>query len=361
MKFYNPIVLTLLTVITMAGCTPTPTPQIKPIRVSVETIPEINTEKLQNFPAVVHASELTRLSFQLNGEVNQLIATEGMEVKKGDLLAKLDDTLLVLAVSEAKAKVELSKVQAARAKRMVDRGNMPESTYDELIARYEIALAHYHYAQSQLDYVYLRAPFDGIISNVAIERFQATTIGRPIITMHKVDMVEIHVDMPDILVASADQQKVDGQPPTVDVALDAYPNQMFKAEYKEHTTEQNEANRSFTLVLEMPSTQSKPIIQGMPGSISIDLAQIERDSAYYSVVPLHAVVLPDDYSSSSFTSIVWRLNGTQVEPVEVTFGRLVDKSHVEVIGDIKPGDKVITKGLHYLRRGTEVIVAEKEA
>ncbi|REL36303.1 efflux RND transporter periplasmic adaptor subunit [Thalassotalea euphylliae] len=361
MKFYNQIALVLLALVTIAGCTPAPTPQVQPIRVSVETIPEISNEKLQTFPAVVHASELTQLSFQLNGEVNELIATEGMEVKKGELLAKLDDTLLVLAVSEAKAKVELSKVQAARAKQMVDRGNMPESTYDELLARYEIALARYNYAQSQLDYVYLRAPFDGIISDVAIERFQATTVGRPIITMHKLDMVEVRIDMPDILVASADQQKVDGQQHTVDVKLDAYPNQIFKAEYKEHTTEQNEENRSFTLVLEMPSTQAKPVIQGMPGSISLDLAQIERDSAYYSVVPLHAVVLPDSYSSSSFTSIIWRLNGTQVEPVEVTLGRLVDKSHVEVIGDIKPGDKVITKGLHYLRRGTEVIVAEKEA
>ena len=361
MKSLNTLALSLLACGILSACSPPPVAEVSPVRVKAMTIPNIATENRQTFPAIVHASSLTDLSFQLNGEVDQLIATEGMEVKKGDLLAKLDDTQLKLAVSEALARVELSKVQADRAKQMVERGNMPESTFDELHARYEIALAEYHYAQSQLDYVDLRAPFDGIVSGVAIERFQATTIGRPVLTMHKLDMVQVRVDLPDVLVASIDDQKANSQKAAIPVMLDAYPNETFYANYKEHTSEQNAANRSFTLVLEMPSSQDKPILQGMPGSISLDLAQIERDSAYYAVVPLSAVVLPDNYPMENLTQVVWRLKDNTVEPVAVTAGRIVDESHIEVIGDIKPGDQVITQGLHYLRPGLEVLVANQEA
>ena len=352
----------LLILSLLSACTELPSPEVSPIVVDTEVIPEISSQRERTFPAVVHASDLTQLSFQLNGEVKELLVTEGTEVKKGQLLAKLDDTLLKLSAQEKKARVDLSKVQAERAKQMVDQGNMPKSTYDELYARYEIALADYHYAQRQLEYVELKAPFDGIISDVIIERFQATTLGKPVVIMHKLGTVEIRVDLPDALVASVDDAKVDQekeQDPIL-VSIDAYPNDVFYAEYKKHTTEQNDENRSFTLVLEMPSSQAKPILQGMPGSITVDLAKIERDTAYYSVVPLHAVVSLDSNPSSKFTRTVWRLNGDTVEPVEVTVGRIVDTSHIEVIGDIKPGDRVVTKGLQYLKPGLKVNVLDKK-
>ncbi|NTS77242.1 efflux RND transporter periplasmic adaptor subunit [Catenovulum sp. SM1970] len=345
-----------VTCISLVACTPAPTPQVSQVHVAVHQVPEVMSQKVRHFPAVIQASQYTNLSFQLNGELSELIAREGLRVKKGDLLAKLDDTQLKLTVNEKKAKSDLLKVQASRAKQMVDKGNMAKSTYDELAAQYKMALADYAYAKIQLGYVELRAPFDGIIANVAIENYQAASVGQPVVSIHREDQVEITVDLPDSLVSSIDDKKVKPQREEINVRLDAYPDHIFKAKYKEHTAEQSDEDRSFTLVLQMPFDKAKPALQGMPGSVELDLAKIERDQAYYAVVPLEAVTLPDSMPIDSFKRLVWRVVDGKANAVEISMGRVVNISHVEVIGNIKAGDLVVTKGLQYLREGLPVEV-----
>ncbi|MFD2165892.1 efflux RND transporter periplasmic adaptor subunit [Thalassotalea euphylliae] len=344
------------TALFLSGCSEVTFPAPKTPVIEVQKVPELKTSRIQSYPAVIQASDLTTLSFQLNGEIVQLIATEGMRVKKGDLLAKLDDTTYKLSVSEAKAKVELSKVRAQRAKAMVEQGNMAKSTFDELNAQYEQATAALKYAKIQLDYVELHAPFDGIISTVHVENYQATNIGSPAISMHKREMVEVVATLPDSLVAAIDRDNVEARNMQIPVKLDAYPDDNFIGHYKEHTAQPSDENRNFILTLEMPFNPEKPALQGMPGSITLDLASLERKQISHSVVPMEALLLPDSLTSEQPKRIVWRANGNKVEPVKVLVTRLSALGTVEVKGDIRPGDLVVTKGLQYLEPNMEVTI-----
>ncbi len=340
----------------LGGCTEATFPEPKTPIVELQQIPEIKVSRVQNYPAVVQASELTHLSFQLNGEINNLIATEGMVVKKGDLLAQLEDTTYRLSVNEAKAKVELSKVRAERARVMVEKGNMAKSMFEELDVQYQQAVAEYNLAKIHLSYVDLKAPFDGIISSVIVENYQATSIGSPAIIMHRTDKVEVVASLPDSLMASIDRDNVKGSALTFTVKLDAYPGQEFDAKYREITAEQSNENRTFSLTLEMPFIREMPALQGMPGSITLDLSNLERQKTTYATVPLEALTLPDELGSDQFERIVWRVNGTKVEPVRVLVTRLSALGSIEVIGDIKPGDQVVVSGMQYLKPNMEVII-----
>ena len=361
MKNYNLNVYAnvILVFTLLVGCTDNSSFKVNTPLVETYTIPKKNTENLQNFPAIVSASDLTKLSFRVNGELVNLPASNGKEVKKGDLIAKIDPTTFELTVKDRKAKVEIAKLSMGRAEKMVALGNMAQSVFDELEAKYRVAKAQYEYAILQLSFVELRAPFDGIVANVPADNFQSTEIGQLVAIMHRTDKIEIKVDLPDVILAAADQNNDNRDNIKFDLILDAYPGHVFSTLYKEHTTEQTNQDKKYILVLEMPVDTQRLALQGMPGSVSIDLEKLKPKNVDINAVPIESVLLPDNISPNSGELLVWRVNkDSTVESVRVKSEGLSDSTFMNVLGDLHEGDQVVISGMMYLQDGLSVNVRQ---
>ena len=144
-----------------------------------------------NASGYVTAQRRAAVSSKATGRLARLYVEEGKEVKRGDILAELENKDLEATVEEAcaackgaeaqlkNAEAELADATAnyKRIKALRDRGAVSEQTYDSAEARYKKALAVHNSAQfgleraraaekvSQvnLEYSYIRAPFDGVI------------------------------------------------------------------------------------------------------------------------------------------------------------------------------------------------------
>lgn len=348
-------------VLMLTACSEQPPAEVKTPLVETYRIPVKNIENIKNLPAIVKASDFTLLSFRVKGELIDIAVRSGQVVKKGQLLAKLDPTNYQITVNDRKSKTELAKKSRDRAAKMVTFGNMAQSTLDELNARYRVAQADYEYAKLELSYVELRAPFDGIISSIPADNFQATMAGETVITMHSKDMVEIQVSLPDLILSAANNRK-DKSKLVFDVLLDAYPEHVFKAHYKEHTTEQTDENKKYVLILEMPIDKERITLQGMPGNIKVDLARLKMKKIPTVSVPVEAVLLPDNENSEGLERIVWRvLPNNTVEPVTVKAQSLANLTALNVSGALKEGDVIITQGMTYLTKGMEVKIKNQGA
>jgi multidrug efflux system membrane fusion protein len=123
----------------------------------------------------VQASFTVGIRSQVDGQIEQVLFTEGQQVKKGDVLVRIDPRLYQAAFDQAKAKrkqdeAQLSSAQKdlVRSRTLVDKSfqtqqvvDQQQAKVDQLIASLNADDAAIEAAQTQLDYTLVTAPSDG--------------------------------------------------------------------------------------------------------------------------------------------------------------------------------------------------------
>jgi RND family efflux transporter MFP subunit len=115
----------------------------------------------------VEASKSANLAFTASGTVNKVEVSLASEVKKGEVLASLDNADIKAALNIATTALKYAKrdyERQAKVKKLVD-----ASRFDTYAFKYENAKAQVAYQQAFLDKTVLKAPFDGVIYEKSIE------------------------------------------------------------------------------------------------------------------------------------------------------------------------------------------------
>jgi multidrug efflux system membrane fusion protein len=123
----------------------------------------------------VQASFTVGIRPQVDGKLEAVLFTEGQQVKKGDVLARIDPRLYLAALDQAKAKrmqdeaqLDSAQKDLSRSRTLVDKSfqtqqvvDQQQSKVDQLIASINADDAAIETAQTQLDYTLITAPSDG--------------------------------------------------------------------------------------------------------------------------------------------------------------------------------------------------------
>ncbi len=115
----------------------------------------------------VEAGKSANLAFTSSGTVNKVLVDIASVVKKGEILAELQNHDLKAALNIATTALKYAKKDYERqlkVKKLLD-----ASKFDSYAFKYENAKAQVIYQQALLDKTILRAPFDGIIIDKSIE------------------------------------------------------------------------------------------------------------------------------------------------------------------------------------------------
>ncbi len=140
-------------------------------------------ERSLELPGTVEAGRKADLLPEMAGTVEKLAVRVGDEVRAGQLLARLDLSAMRLQARQAEAAVRLATLQAEsarrdfeRAKTLHERGSLADQRFEQArtgaemaeqqLAQAEAALA---LARRQVQSGTLTAPFDGLVSFVAVE------------------------------------------------------------------------------------------------------------------------------------------------------------------------------------------------
>jgi len=123
----------------------------------------------------VQASFTVGIHSQVDGKLQEVLFTEGQQVKKGDVLAKIDPRLFQAALDQAKAKKAQDEAQFIAASKDLERSNtlvksnitsqqivdQQQGKVDQLRASIAADEAMIQTAQTNLDYTTITAPSDG--------------------------------------------------------------------------------------------------------------------------------------------------------------------------------------------------------
>lgn len=298
----------------------------------------------------VEALEEVDLAPKTLGRLKEVDVKEGDFVKKGDVIAVLENDEMKAQVEQAKAnllgveaELKEAKQNLARFNALFRRGIISRSELDGAQMKYDLTLsqikkseADLRYAQALLENTYIRAPFSGKIVRRFLDPGETITLEKllPIVTIADVSkiIVRAEIDETDIRKIKIGQSAV--------VTADAYPGEEFKGKIteispvvgKKSIIADNPAEMVDTKVLEIKIELDSG--QKLNLGLNVDVTIFVHNKGDVLALPLKAVRHLD---GTTFVKV--KKNGSYEER-EVTTG-LYDNENVEITSGLKEGDIVL--------------------
>ncbi len=160
---------------------------------------------------------------EVGGRVVDILFTAGAQVHAHDPLVQLNDGPEQGDLANYKAQAVNAEVNLARSQKLVGRQFETQVNVDLNRAQLGQANGLIAKTQAQIAQKLIRAPFDGRLGIRQIDLGQYLSAGSAIVTLTDLDQLYVNFSLPE----QALSQLSSGQ--TVDIAVDAYPGQVFKA------------------------------------------------------------------------------------------------------------------------------------
>ncbi len=278
---------------------------------------------------------------EVSGRVARLGFTEGMPVRRGQLLVQLDDTLQQAQLQQAEAQASIARTNLQRSRELLGQGFVSASAVDQNVSSLEVANAQMSLAKAQLARMKVLAPFDGTVGLRLVDVGDYVKDGADLVNVEDLSVLTVQFALPERTI----NRLRTGQ--LVEVSLDALPGRLFKGRVLALDSLVDPNGRALQVLaqVENPGALLKPGMFARPRVVFA-----VREGA--TVVPEEALV-PVGARQMLF-KVVEGADGVKVaRRIEARIGlRLLGK--VEILEGLKAGDTVVTAGHARLLRGDAV-------
>lgn len=237
-----------------------------------------------------------RLAFKSSGQIATMRVQEGAAVKKGELLATLDDTRYAATLAQAKATLEAARVTCEndeanyrRLAALVATNSASIKERDDAKAKFEAAhatceaaTAAVALAQREFDDTRLYAPSDGTVENRILQPGDMASPSTPVFTIALQSPLWVRTYVPERELGRVRL----GQSATI--STDSYPGSAYQgwigfisptAEFTPKTVETPELRTALVYQMRVYVCDARGELRlGMPATVQIDLSQPPRTS-----------------------------------------------------------------------------------
>lgn len=330
-----------------------------------------------------------KLSSEVSGEIIELPVKEGQQVKKGDLLVRINPDIYQSGVKRSIASLQTTRASQQqteatlkeaeesykRSKTLYDKGVISKSDWDKVVATYEgakanresarfnvqSAMATVSEAQDNLKKTVIYAPTNGTISKLSVELGERVvgTIqmsGTEIMRLANLRSMEVEVDVNENDIVKV---KIGD---SVNIEVDAYLKRIFKGRV---TNIANTANSTtsvdqvtnFKVKIHIEEDSYKDLLVGKPEGYSpfrpgmtatVDiLTNTKKDVV---AVPISAIIIKKrseidpktpKAEADKRTEAVYVLKNGKAELRAVDTG-IQDNVNIEIISGVSKGETIIT-------------------
>ncbi|GIU13581.1 hemolysin secretion protein D [Shewanella sp. MBTL60-112-B2] len=289
------------------------------------------------------------MSFRLSGHLVEFNLVEGQQVKKGAVLARLDDRDARNTLLNREADYELAKADFKRKGELLRRELISQSDYDLASAQLKSAKANLASAQDQLSYTELTAPYAGTVAKIATDNYQMIQANQSVLVLQKDSNIDVVIQVPESLAGNISQFNPNAITQPI-VRFANNPNSSYAALLKEHATQVTPGTQSYEVVFTLPRPSNMTVLPGMSAELTMDVTQ-NLLRTVTAVLPASAITKRD----SDGQHIVWAYNPElgKVNQHQVTLGK-VTSDGIEIVNGINVGDQVVVAGVQYLSEDLQV-------
>ena len=301
-------------------------------------------------PTVLYsATVISRNDANLAGEISghlTWVAEVGDRLRKGELVAKLDDVFIRQEVIEEQSTIQSEQARyefytktLERFRKLLSDDNIPRSQVDQASRDQSVARSNIHSARARLAQAEERlrrtnilAPFDGIVSERFLQAGEWADEGAVIVRLVSLGDLEIQTHVP----ASTLQFVAKGMPLTYTDR-----NMSGTGKVRIFVPVGGDVSRLYELRISV----SDPSLE------TGNLLRVAIPTAH----PREAVLVPRDALVLRREGVhVFRINEASIaEKIPVDTG-IAESGYIEVLGNIQEHDRVVVRGGEYLAHGMPV-------
>lgn len=316
------------------------------VRVDVAKIIKVAPTVWQ--PGAVVARDSARVAAEVEGRLDQ-VAEVGEQVEVQGVLARIDDVELKLQTDEARAVVERERSRKAFAEQelkrlagLADKGLITRSRLDQARTERDAAAGEWLAArarlarlQDRLARTVIKAPFAGIVAERFRRPGERVEPGNEVVRLVNPDSLEVQVRVTHANLPHLRQ----GTRLIVEAGSDS-----TETEVRSIVPIGDDVSRLYDVRLALPGNN-------WPAGTSVRVAVPTSLPREVIAVPRDALVL-----RQAGISLFKVGEGNQAVKVDVSTG-VAQGEWIEVSGDIKPGDRIVTRGNERLRPGQPLRIA----
>nr|CRH04421.1 putative efflux transporter, MFP subunit, AcrA/E family [Candidatus Magnetococcus massalia] len=315
-------------------------------------------DQVRRISGTLQAAENAQLSFEVSGKVKRVTVKLGDAVKKGQVLAELDESSYQLNRSASQGDLQKAKASLAdaenefkRQKTLYDKGWVAKAAYDTALAGLETAQSAVKVARARLDLsrkdladTALRAPYDGKITARLIEPSQRINAGVSCFEIEGKQGLEIAVMAPETLVGYLRKDH------PFDATFPAMPGLSVKATITEIGSQAEQAN-AFPVTL-LLAEQPKALRSGMSAEVDFTFEGRGRTGYQGAVVKVPPTALMAGEQQKVYV-FVYDEAGSTLHKRAVQTENVIN-NEVLISSGLKPGEIIATAGVVYLHHGQKV-------
>jgi RND family efflux transporter MFP subunit len=297
------------------------------------------------------------IGFRVNGKILERPVDVGTQVKKDDLLARLDPQqyrqdfeVAKAEVAAAEAEVTRSQAQEYRQRELLKNGNTTRVQYDQALKTFKTAQAQLDSAQAKqiqasdnLGYTNLQADNDGVITAIGADPGQVVSAGQMVVRLAQPGERE------GVFNIGEGAFKTRPKDPTVTVHLVSNPEIETAGKVRYVSPQADPATRTYTVRVSLPDAPPQMRLgANVVGTVTLDQGQTVS-------IPGSALFQKDGKPA---VWLVEKDKTVQLKPITVQ--RYQGDS--VIVGDgLVQGDVVVTAGVQKLLPGQKVALMDTSA
>ncbi len=307
-----------------------------PVEVAKATVQKV-TDKFE-VVGTIEASEAITVVTEIDGPVVRLPFEEGSFIKRGGLIAQLDDSQLAAEVARAEALESQSKTSFDRIKSIVDQKAGSEQDLDDAAASLKVAEANLSLARARFGKTRITAPFDGIIGARKISPGTFLRTGQPITELANIDDIRVYFSAPERFLSLLARGAI------VTVSTTAFSGHDVQGKIIAIEPVLDPGTRSARVVARVHNPDRK----FRPG-MSANIAAVLSERAKAITIPNEAIFAT---GNQSFVFVV-KPDSTVTRTAIVLGTRSAET--VEVVQGLEPGVQIVRAGHQKLFEGAKVM------
>lgn len=346
---------TLASALAVAGChQETKAPE--PVRPVLSVVIEPSQGEGAVAVGVVESRYKTNLAFRVLGRLTARPVYVGELVSEGQVVATIDPTPLELAVRAAKAELAKAEAQLATARateerqrtlittdattrQTLDNAEQARAGAEASVAR---ARANLTKANEQLGYAQIKADFAGVVTAVGAEVGQVVSPGQSVVTIARPDVREAVVDIGEDFPVPLDI----GLPFTV--SLELLPSVRVEGRIREIAPQSDAMTRLRRVRIALTNP---PEGFRLGSTVTVKLGKAQSPILR---LPASAILSKDG------TDFVWVVDQPARTVSLQKIDAVADNTGARVTGGLAPGARVVTAGIHSLKQGQQVRIAQDQ-
>lgn len=309
----------------------------------------------RTFNGTAQTDKVIGLSFRSGGIITLYNLKIGQKVRKGELLARLDNVQARLAYEQAVASLNIAESQEKTAKLSLNRvrslyekGSAALSDYESVKNSYQNAINSLESAKrsvgiqkEQINYGYIYAPQSGVIASVSSELGENVNPGQAVAILNAGNKITIQLGIPESVINSVQLG--------MKVAIDfpALAGKSFEGKVAELSPALDRSTSTYPVEVEVLNV-TEEVKSGMAANVNFVFGASEKKSL---MIPAKSV---GEDSKGRFVFVV--NDGADVATVQkqhIKIGPL-HSGGFEVLEGLEVGQKIAVAGLQTLLDGQEV-------